>query len=543
MPDQPLKNLPWHLRLRSSNAFVITAVAIAIFTDTFLYGQLIPVFPDVIRERCSIPQEKVQLFTSVAVGLSGLGNLVGAFAFGYMADHVRNRRTSLLLGLAVFIGGTAMVWAARHITIMCIGRLLQGLASAAVWSVGLALLVDTVGKSEVPVAMGYVNIGFSCGTVAGPIVGGVTYSIGGFNTTMGLAVGLLGLDVALRLLIIEKKDLLAPTEALVTQADDTDSTDSGPDATTPLLREQRTSATEAREEAAVGGEVTTEFAFETLVKSRRLLVNLTCALVQAVTMSAFEATLPIHLQETSGFDTLITALVFIPLMVPAFFSPIIGVLCERLGNRPIAATGYIICGVMLVLLRFHDRHDTLHEVAGAVDLSFIGVAMCMIMTPVLSDIFGSVEELEEETPGRFGLYGAFAQAYGLFEFSYSAGVLIGPLLAAWLKTQFAWSGLTLVLGIINITTISVIYMFKAVNHLASGVVAALSSILPTLAILVLYYMHDMVQRIGLLIVFTTLFAVALAVLTDAKQVEVFSATAAFAVIEVVFIGSTNGASS
>ncbi|KAK6838032.1 hypothetical protein PG987_006313 [Apiospora arundinis] len=505
MPDQPLKNLPWHLRLRSSNAFVITAVAIAIFTDTFLYGQLIPVFPDVIRERCSVPQEKVQLFTSVAVGLSGLGNLVGAFAFGYMADHVRNRRTSLLLGLAVFIGGTAMVWAARHITIMCIGRLLQGLASAAVWSVGLALLVDTVGKSEVPVAMGYVNIGFSCGTVAGPIVGGVTYSIGGFNTTMGLA------------------DLLATTEALITQADGTDSTDSGPDATTPLLREQRTSATEAREEAAVGGEVTTEFAFETLVKSRRLLVNLTCALVQAVTMSAFEATLPIHLQETSGFDTLITALVFIPLMVPAFFSPIIGVLCERLGNRPIAATGYIICGVMLVLLRFHDRHDTLHEVAGAVDLSFIGVAMCMIMTPVLSDIFGSVEELEEETPGRFGPYGAFAQAYGLFEFSYSAGVLIGPLLAAWLKTQFAWSGLTLIL--------------------ASGVVTALSSILPTLAILVLYYMHDMVQRIGLLIVFTALFAVALTVLTDAKQVEVFSVTAAFAVVEVVFIGSTDGASS
>ncbi|KAK7990348.1 hypothetical protein PG990_014628 [Apiospora arundinis] len=533
--------------------------------------QLIPVFPDVIRERCSVPQEKgngnrpvwfllsidkvtVQLFTSVAVGLSGLGNLVGAFAFGYMADHVRNRRTSLLLGLAVFIGGTAMVWAARHITIMCIGRLLQGLASAAVWSVGLALLVDTVGKSEVPVAMGYVNIGFSCGTVAGPIVGGVTYSIGGFNTTMGLAVGLLGLDVALRLLLIEKKDLLAPTEALVTQADDTDSTDSGPDATTPLLREQRTSATEAREEAAVGGEVTTEFAFETLVKSRRLLVNLTCALVQAVTMSAFEATLPIHLQETSGFDTLITALVFIPLMVPAFFRRLSvsitdygSLLCERLGNRPIAATGYIICGVMLVLLRFHDRHDTLHEVSGAVDLSFIGVAMCMIMTPVLSDIFGSVEELEEETPGRFGPYGAFAQAYGLFEFSYSAGVLIGPLLAAWLKTQFAWSGLTLVLVSYGYCKMwdshTRKYSSKAVNRLASGVVAALSSILPTLAILVLYYMHDMVQRMGLLIVFTTLFAVALAVLTDAKQVEVFSATAAFAVIEVVFIGSTNGASS
>ena len=85
------------------------------------------------------------------------------------------------------------------------------------------------------------------------------------------------------------------------------------------------------------------------------------------------------------------------------------------------------------------------------------------------------------------------------------------------------------------------YSSKSVNRLGSALVAALSSILPTLAILVLYYVHDMVQRIGLVIVFTTLFAMALAVFTDAKQVEVFSATAAFAAVEVVFIGSTTGA--
>lgn len=69
--------------------------------------------------------------------------------------------------------------------------------------------------------------------------------------------------------------------------------------------------------------------------------------------------------------------------------------------------------------------------------------------------------------------------------------------------------------------------------------AALSFILPTLAILVLYYVPNMVQRLGLFIVFTTLFAIALAVFTDAKQVEVFSATAAFAAFEAVFVGSTS----
>jgi hypothetical protein len=69
-------------------------------------------------------------------------------------------------------------------------------------------------------------------------------------------------------------------------------------------------------------------------------------------------------------------------------------------------------------------------------------------------------------------------------------------------------------------------------------VAALSAVFPTVVILGLYFVKNMIQRIGLVIVFTTLFAVALALFTGAKKVEIFSATAAFAAVEVVYIGST-----
>ncbi|KAH3995500.1 hypothetical protein HBH68_165940 [Parastagonospora nodorum] len=52
----------------------------------------------------------------------------------------------------------------------------------------------------------------------------------------------------------------------------------------------------------------------------------------------------------------------------------------------------------------------------------------------------------------------------------------------------------------------------------------------------------MIVRIGLVILFTAIFSVALAVFTSARKVEIISATAAFAAVEVVFIGSssTNG---
>ncbi|KAK8006695.1 hypothetical protein PG991_012992 [Apiospora marii] len=86
------------------------------------------------------------------------------------------------------------------------------------------------------------------------------------------------------------------------------------------------------------------------------------------------------------------------------------------------------------------------------------------------------------------------------------------------------------------------YSPQTISRVGSAAVAALSSTLPTLAILALYFVRDMVTRMGLVILFTTIFSIALAIFTDAKKIEIFSATAAFAAVEVVYIGSTSTAS-
>lgn len=70
----------------------------------------------------------------------------------------------------------------------------------------------------------------------------------------------------------------------------------------------------------------------------------------------------------------------------------------------------------------------------------------------------------------------------------------------------------------------------------------LSSLLPTVMILALYFIQSMLWRIGAVIIFTAIFAVALTVFTNARKIEVYSATAAFAAVEVVFIGSTANSS-
>ena len=84
------------------------------------------------------------------------------------------------------------------------------------------------------------------------------------------------------------------------------------------------------------------------------------------------------------------------------------------------------------------------------------------------------------------------------------------------------------------------YQKDKISRVGDGIVAAVSAALPTTAILVLYFVRNTVYRIGLVIVFTVVFSAALTVLTGAKRIEIFSATAAFAAVEVVYIGSTAG---
>lgn len=66
-----------------------------------------------------------------------------------------------------------------------------------------------------------------------------------------------------------------------------------------------------------------------------------------------------------------------------------------------------------------------------------------------------------------------------------------------------------------------------------------ASLLPIVAIIVLYAVKGTWRRIYVTITFTALFGIAMAC-TSARKSEIFAATAAFAAVEVVFIGSVSG---
>ncbi|KAG4435317.1 hypothetical protein IFR05_009206 [Cadophora sp. M221] len=84
-----------------------------------------------------------------------------------------------------------------------------------------------------------------------------------------------------------------------------------------------------------------------------------------------------------------------------------------------------------------------------------------------------------------------------------------------------------------------LYRDSHIYRIATILGTLLSSLIPIAAIIVLSFVKNMTARLGIVSAFTAVFSVSLSLVTEGKRVEIFAATAAFASVQVVFIGSTN----
>lgn len=84
------------------------------------------------------------------------------------------------------------------------------------------------------------------------------------------------------------------------------------------------------------------------------------------------------------------------------------------------------------------------------------------------------------------------------------------------------------------------YSGKLVNRIISTVSVVLAALLLEGAIVALYLVKDERVRLGLIAVFTCLFASCVGFLTHARRAEMFAATAAYAAVLVVFVSGGLG---
>jgi MFS family permease len=463
------KSVPVLLELRSHKAFILTVVCFAIFTDIFLYSIIIPVLPFALENRMGISSSHVQYWTSILLAIYGAALIFGSIFFGWLADWTTSRQLPLILGLVALGASTVFLCVAKSIALFAVGRVLQGISSAVIWSVGCALLVDTVGKGEVGQAMGYVGLAMSLATLMGPLLGGVVYAHGGYYSVFAMAFGIVAMDIVLRLIMIEKKRAILYLED------------------SPFDEEEDVPETETTQQSKMPPMIT-------LLSSLRLDAALFTMLITALVMGAFEATIPLRTNTIWGWNSESSGVLFLAGAVPSFISPLIGYFSERLGGRWFAVFGLL--GFMmpaLVLLRFVDHNDLRQKVLLAALIALVGAGLASVLTPCMTDGAMMVAERERKHPGVFGKRGAYAQLYALFNMAWAAGALAGPLWGGFVLEKAGWSTMGWSLGLAcGVTSII------AVSHaVSSGLEPELTLDLRDCLLMVLFIVKRKRSRIAL----------------------------------------------
>jgi MFS family permease len=151
------KTRPWGLRWRSSTFFIISTVAVGLFTDLFLYGLVVPVLPFMLRTRLGVPEDEIQSYASGLLAAYAAAQVLSALPAGWIADRTSSRRAPFMSGLAALLAATIMFAVGESTAVLILARILQGISAAVVWTAGLVMVIDTVGPRDLGKVLGSVS--------------------------------------------------------------------------------------------------------------------------------------------------------------------------------------------------------------------------------------------------------------------------------------------------------------------------------------------------------------------------------------------------
>ena len=388
---------------------------------------------------------------------------------GWIGDKSSSRQTPFVLGLVILGTSTLCFALGTTIHILLLARLLQGLSSAVVFTIGSALLVDIVGNDGLGKASGYTSMSITIGVLLGPVAGGFIYNHEGYSAVFLPAFAFIGLDIALRFTVIVEKripfeshpveypNLTSPSvevtgntygtdgRGLVPTGQDTSKSDRFPN--TDLHGSQRNTETEfllRKAQPRSGGSSSL-----ILLSSPRFLVAVVCLFTVNSFATGFNGVLPVYVHDSFGFNATKSACLFLILALPALLSPISGALTDRFGTKLPAAGGLLLLTPTLVLLRLIHPGVTSPFLKLGLLMASIGSSVTLLNPAFIKEISSAVHEIEQASPGIFGPYGANAQAYGLLSCAFAGGSMVGPLYAGFIRARFGWPVMSLVMGVLS----------------------------------------------------------------------------------------------
>ncbi|KAF2273562.1 MFS general substrate transporter [Westerdykella ornata] len=424
--------LPW----RSSTLFVCTTVGLAAFTDMFLYGIIVPVLPFMLQDRIHIPDSKFQSTISMLLAVNAGASCLASPITGVLADKlVSSRQLPFLLGLAMQLLSTILLAVGQSVPVLVIARFLQGAAGGVVWTIGMTLLVETVGQQNLGKTIGTIFSFCSVATLFAPIVGGLLYEKAEYKAVFGLGIALLVVDFIMRVLMIEKRVAAKYMDVDDEDEDETSSPSSSspsntdePDEQTSLLPPSRSRSRSPSHPSPYKlpqptNPLTTTFPLLLTLLFPPLPVALLFSFVQAFLIGAFDATVPLVASASFSFTSLSAGLLFFPLGFADFFlSPVFGAAVDTFGTRPLAVAGFSFLALALATLGLPFMDPIKGSIGRGMQILFYavllaanGVGMAVINSTSIVESGRLLEAYFEENRDVFGGVAAppYAQLYGL----------------------------------------------------------------------------------------------------------------------------------
>ena len=439
---------PVGLRWRSTTIFILFTVGIALFTDLFLYGIIVPILPFILEDRLGVEKHDVQTYTSLLIACYAGASFLFSLPAGIIADKLPSRQMPFLAGLGALMASTTLLFLGQSITVLIIARIFQGISGAVVWTVGMALILDTVGSKKLGVTIGSIFSILGVGELLAPVVGGVVYQKFGNGAVFGLALGLLAVDFSLRLAVIEKKIAAKWGIEEVPRVESTENGESGhreePGEESPLMQNigQKFESWKIKEEQPT---YVRKFPILYCLSDPRLLVAQAITFVSATLLAVFDATLPIQARDLFGFDSLKAGLLFVPQILPyLLLGPIAGRAVDKYGVKPIAVMGLGFLVIPLILLRIPHEGGTAEVVKFCAILALCGVGLGLIGAPGFVEASYVTEQYFNANEEFFGGEAPYAQLYAINSMVFSLGLTLGPLIAGSLKDAIGYGNMNLV---------------------------------------------------------------------------------------------------
>ncbi|HET6330790.1 MAG TPA: MFS transporter [Holophagaceae bacterium] len=348
------------MRLKPSTA-ALAVTGLAFFTDMLLYYLLVPLLPRYAAE-LHLSQMRVGiLFGSYAVAL-----LAATLPVGRLTDK-HGRRSVMLIGL-LGLGATTVLFAfTKAYWLLVLARALQGVAGAATWLPGMALLADHFGPEERGRAMGLAFAAANVGALMGPPLSGFLDQRAGPRAPFLVGAALVLLDAAGRAFLLK----------------DGERAPSGPIPWRALL-------------------------------AHPLIRAFTGAMVLASGLWALiESTLPLHLSGKLGLGPAAIGLCFAAAALShTCASPLLGRLSDRIGRVKVLRIGLALCLVALPLPVFMPGMGTVIAA-----LVLLGATASFVMAPCGPAVADAVESL-----GRTD----YGSGFALLNIAYAVGMVVGP---------------------------------------------------------------------------------------------------------------------